>query len=296
MPADRDPVTDRQQPAGLALASHHRPGDQGGHRRPVSPFDREVPGREGTGRAGPRRSGPGSRRGQDHAPYPGELGLPGSAHGRGPGPGHRLHRGGLAVAGGREPGRAVGIAAAGRVELHAGGPRAATGHGLDDAAPGLRERSRRDPRAARQRPPGRAHPDRLLHRRDVPAGSRDGPCRRSCASTAGDAGAAEAPVPASTASPTSPRCSPSPAPPCTAHSNAAGPIRRADSRPADQHVGFLMPPQPAPEPTASTDTSPTRRKAGLDSCAGRGRGPPRLGPVTPGLPDSPDQAKPRRTT
>ncbi len=79
------------------------------------------------------------------------------------------------------------------------------------------------------------------------------------------------PAPASTASPNSPRCSPSPAPPCTAHSSAASPTRRADSQPADQHVGFPMPPQPAPEPTASTDRTRAVPE-GAEHHRGRGNG------------------------
>ena len=79
------------------------------------------------------------------------------------------------------------------------------------------------------------------------------------------------PVTASTASPNSPRCSPSPAPPCTAHSSAASPTRRADSQPADQHVGFPMPPQPAPEPTASTDRTRAVPE-GEEHHRGRGNG------------------------
>src|SRR4029077_11471695 len=63
---------------------------------------------------------------------------------------------------------AMGIAAARRVELHAGLPGPGTRDRLDDAAPALQAGDRRVARPPRRHPPGRADPPRLLHRRYLP--------------------------------------------------------------------------------------------------------------------------------
>ena len=86
---------------------------------------------------------------------------------------------------GGQPGRRVGVPAAGGLELHAGGPGARARHRLDHAAPGLRGRGGRAARAAGRRAPGRADPDRVLHGRHLPPGRRASPSTRSCTSTTG---------------------------------------------------------------------------------------------------------------
>ncbi len=72
-----------------------------------------------------------------------------------------------------------GVLAARGMELHAGGSRSRIGYGLDNTPPEAREGDFRTAGDAARHPARRPHSHRLLHRRDVPAGTTPG--ARRCA-------------------------------------------------------------------------------------------------------------------
>jgi nitroreductase len=97
------------------------------------------------GRPEPGRGG----RQRGHGPGEQQLRVPRPAHGPGAGAGDPVHHGAVRLAGRGVTGRVVGIAAARRVELHAGLPGQGPRYRLDHTAPAIRDGDRWAARAPR---------------------------------------------------------------------------------------------------------------------------------------------------